>query len=492
MRYFMTPAGLLLAAGTLGALLTAEPAFADPDIAPESAPAPVAAEAPAAGATTETAAQPPPVEQRLKELEDTVRELREEIRRLRTAPAQPNAAQVEKIIDERLKKEKPLAGWDNGFFLQSPDGGSRLRIRGYIQSDARVFTSSGGRTGVDNFFLRRVRPIFEGTINRNIDFRLMPSFDEGRAAIQDAYADIRFQPSIRLRAGKFKAPLSVERLQSGADLLFVERSLVNNLSPVRDTGVQLHGDLLGGRLNYALAAFNGVGDGGSSDGDTASDKDFVGRVFAEPFKNRAGSPLQGLGFGVAGSIGRRDGETLSSVYRTAGRSQFFKYGSDVTGVGEQRRLAPQFYYFRGPLGVMGEHITSTQEVGRGGRRAEFENDGWFVQGSYVLTGENATYRGSVSPRNAFDPQKGKWGAVELAARYSRINFDDRAFSLGFADSKTSASGARAFTIGMNWYLNRWFKLQLNYERTDFNRGITFGEDRRDHEDVFISRFQVSF
>ena len=51
---------------------------------------------------------------------------------------------------------------------------------------------------------------------------------------------------------------------------------------------------------------------------------------------------------------------------------------------------------------------------------------------------------------------------------------------------------RDFSFGLNWYLNQAVKLQLNYERTNFNRGITFGSAVRDHEDVFLSRFQVAF
>ena len=91
-----------------------------------------------------------------------------------------------------------------------------------------------------------------------------------------------------------------------------------------------------------------------------------------------------------------------------------------------------------------------------------------------------------------DPDRAVALAAMLALMTAVVMIAAGAFGLGFADSNTSASGARAFTIGMNWYLNRWLKLQLNYERTDFNRGIAFGADRRDHEDVFLSRFQVSF
>src|SRR5262249_22820331 len=142
----------------------------------------------------------------------------------------------------------------------------------------------------------------------------------------------------------------LERLQSAQDLHFAERSLASNLTPNRDVGVQLHGDLFKGTLNYAVGVFDGVTDGGSTDGDVASDKDVAARLFAEPWKNRSESPLQGLGAGVGASIGRQSEGPGGTVFRTAGRSPFFRYlaapaAGAVTGGDQHWRLAPQFYYY---------------------------------------------------------------------------------------------------------------------------------------------------
>jgi phosphate-selective porin OprO/OprP len=39
-----------------------------------------------------------------------------------------------------------------------------------------------------------------------------------------------------LKAGKFKPYVGLERLQSGADIKFIERSYVSNILPNRDVG----------------------------------------------------------------------------------------------------------------------------------------------------------------------------------------------------------------------------------------------------------------
>ena len=120
--------------------------------------------------------------------------------------------------------------------------------------------------------------------------------------IFDAYGNYRYEPWAQLRAGKFKTPEGLEQLQEDVNTSFNERSLVTDLVPNRDVGVQLWGDINGGVLSYAAGIFNGVGDAQNS-GNAAveNEVEFAGRLFAQPFKNSDFTALQGLGFGVAGT-----------------------------------------------------------------------------------------------------------------------------------------------------------------------------------------------
>jgi phosphate-selective porin OprO/OprP len=452
------------------------------------------------------------VEERLRRLEQIIREHGlDQPPAAKPAPGTPplEPSQIEQIVEDKLKKQKVLAGWKDGFFLESPSGDFKLKVRGYLQVDARFFPLEQGDTGTDSFFLRRVRPILEGTVYKHFDFRLMPDFGEGKTTLQHAYTDVKYWPYAKFRAGKYKVPLSLERLQSGADLLFVERAISQNLAPNRDVGFQLSGDLLDGRFTYQLGGFNGVPDGGSADGDTTSDKEVAARLFAQPFKTIGWGPLAELGFGIAGTFGgQKRGDNLSGLaYKTSGRSTFFKFttSKDITVVadGDRSRFSPQGYWYWGPTGLMGEYTTSEQGVRRDEpkkvgrktvtttRRDSFTNDGWFVQGSYVLTGENASYRGVV-PINPFDPRQGRWGAFEIALRGGMVDVDEAVFAKGFASLGDSTPHASAYGAGLNWYLNRNFKFQLNYERAEFDNEIKFGKDVRDHEDVVLGRFQVQF
>ena len=440
---------------------------------------------------------------------------REEIEKLRALVQELD--QKIKVLDRKSelaaeeaaakKKETPIVtAGDKGFSLKSADGNFEFKLRGLLQADSRTFISDDGAAGVsgtdldDEYLLRRVRPTFEGTLFGKYDFRFTPDFAPESPNVQDAYINARFQPWFKVQAGKFKVPVSLERLQSGSDLRFVERSYVSNaLLPNRDVGVQLHGDLFEGRLSYAGGVFDGVSDGGSNatnrdNGNSSGDKEFAARIFAEPFKGQA-NLLAGLGFGIAGTTSdyKRDG-FLNPTYRTPGQLALFTYNAEVAGDGKQTRIAPQLYYYYGPFGLISEYARVKHDVVRGANSDTLDHNGWQVSGTYVVSGEDNGFKG-ITPKRDFDLDKGGWGAWELALRYSELNLDDDAFDgpvgTRFASAASSTKSAESWAAGLNWYLNKYVKLQTTYEQTKFDSAFNNVGDR-ETERVLFSRFQVAF
>lgn len=378
-----------------------------------------------------------------------------------------------------------ISAGKGGFLLTSPDGDFVFRVRGYLQTDGRFFFDQSS-SAIDTFVLRRVRPIFEGTVYKYFDFRIMPDFGGGVTVLQDAYLDAKFHPKFKIRFGKSKVPFGLERLQSATDIIFIERSQATNLVPNRDLGIYAFGDLGGDKVSYAAGIFNGVVDLGSADVDTGKDsKDFAGRIFVRP--------AAGFGLGIATTIGNQDG-TLTSPglpsYRTQGQLTWFRYRvgltADVTtlAAGRRFRLSPQATYYKGPFGLLAEYVSSSQEVVHGIQAADIRNQAWNLTAHYVLTGEPAGYRG-VTPENSFDTQSGKLGAWEIAFRYSQLDIDKDAFPF-FADPVTAASQAKNFGAALNWYLNKNVKFTFNYEHT------TFEDANIPTEKLFLTRFQIAF
>jgi len=401
------------------------------------------------------------------------------------------------------------------FQVGSADGANFIRFRGTIHADNRVFGGDSTPETADTFMLRRVRPTIEGTFGNIFDFKFMPDFAGGRSIIVDAFVAARFKPAAVVTVGKFKPPVGLERLQSSADIRFIERGLPTLLVPNRDLGLQLSGDVKGGVFSYQVGYFNGVPDGASSDNLTTPDVevdaagDYAARVFFQPFINSDNFSLRGLGFGIGSTYvdvpGSAANPSLNS-WRSPGQQSIFAWRANTAAAGqpnnatysngERLRLAPQLYYYRGSFGFLGEYTQVEQDltrvIGTTVRNDTLTNSAWQAQFSWFITGEEEAFRG-FTPGSTFQLNKSGWGAFELVARYHELNIDDAAFVGGtnsFANPATAVGGVQAYGAGINWYPWNTIKLSANYERAKYDGGAGTGD--REDEQVLLTRFAVNF
>ncbi len=426
----------------------------------------------------------------------------------------------ELIEEETVKRaaETPATKFDDqGLSVKSGDGAYLLRIRGLLQTDGRFFLNDDVLQDKDTFLIRRFRPATEGTLFGFVDYRFVPDFAGGTAQVLDAYVDVHPSAWLRLRAGKFKAPIGLERLQSDADLPFVERALDQNLSTTRDVGAQIWGEVAGGVVNYVIGIVNGGPDGSNADLDTNHAKDYIGRLFFQPFKANGLGYLGNLGVGVAGSTGNRKGlpavgTTAAApglpTFRTAGQNAFFSYvasSPDASGTGttfahlRQSRLNPQLYYFVGPVGVLGEYILSRQGVQKGNDTATLTHQAAHVSASFALNGKEGW--DGITPLIPFDSSNGAWGALEISVRWSWLKVDSDTFvpppgtTVAYADPLKQARSAQAWTFGLNYVPRRSFRLALDLEQTRFKGGAAGANKAvadRVTEYALIGRAQVNF
>jgi phosphate-selective porin OprO/OprP len=441
---------------------------------------------------------PADTEARIDQLEQELRLLRRQIEVDREL-AQANA--------DKLAKAELGA---KGLFVSAPDRNLTIGLRGYAQLDSRFFLNDDAKSANDGFLARRIRPILEGTAFRDFSFRLMPDFAGNSTRILDAHVDYRLTDALRFRAGKFKPPVGLERLQSATDTFFIERGLPTNLVPTRDFGFQVYGDLIPESLEYQLGIFNGVGDLGNGDADDDDRKDIVARLFAHPFRRSDVLLLQGFGIGIGGSFGEREGSPLRASlrpilgdYRSPGQQVIFRYrqGSSahddptfaadtVFADGRHVRIAPQAYWYYNQFGLLAEYTRSSQEVTRGASSTTLDHDAWQIAASWVLSGEDLAFRGGIRPGSRFDPHQGSWGALQLVARVGVLDLDDASFPI-YADPARSVTRAESAGIGLNWYLNQNVELWLDYDYTRFDGGAADGADREDEQALF-TRFQFRF
>ncbi|MGH8506253.1 MAG: OprO/OprP family phosphate-selective porin [Stenotrophobium sp.] len=399
--------------------------------------------------------------------------------------------------DAAAQKAAVVSAGPDGFSIKNAKGDYSLKFDGLIQADARFYTGDDA-TGTpgrlsDNFLLRRVEPTISGTLGQYVGFQITPEFGGNAPGLLDFWGELRFDPAANLRVGRFKEPVGLENLQSSPAVTFIERGLPTDLVPGRDIGVQLHGQFLDQRLSYAVGIFNGGADAGDATPPDADNRhDIAARVFAEPFKNSPGL-LQNFGVGIAGTVGSDRGAANTAViiggYKTAGQQTFFTYNAATNANGRHSHLSPQAYWYHNNYGVLAEYVISRQQLVNGAQSGDVENQAYQVAVNYVLTGEDASYKG-VKPKNAFKVGGDGWGAFEVALRTGGINIDGNAFADGFADTTKAANRAREYGAAFNWYVNSNAKVALNYEETHFDGGATAGD--RQNERAILARLQVAF
>jgi phosphate-selective porin OprO/OprP len=102
--------------------------------------------------------------------------------------------------------------------------------------------------------------------------------------------------------------------------------------------------------------------------------------------------------------------------------------------------------------------------------------GYYVQGSWLITGESRRYvmaKGayqSPRPRSPFNSSGGS-GALELALRFSHADFNFEEGIAAVAPTMDSVRGGEqdVWTLGVNWYATANLKFMLNYLRVDVDR-----------------------
>ncbi len=417
---------------------------------------------------------------RLSELEDRVGRLEAELAALKS---EIRSLRQEK--DPARGSDPPSARVnlsDGGLIVESPDRKLGLRLQGTYQIEARAFFGDDIPVGSDTIEPRRIRPIFQMRAGR-LTFRVAPEFGRSHFDLYDAYANWELADGQSLSFGKMKPPIGLERLQAAPAVTLAERGLTSELIPRRDVGLMFRGLVFNGKMEYAAGIFDGAPDNALQLTDTDNGKDLVFRVFAHPWKSAHGESA-GPGIGLGGNVGNHVGPTSS--FSSSARLPFFQYVTGALTDGRTWRLAPQADLYEGPLGLMTEFVVSSQEIAVQEAGGRLTNSAWQLLGSYVLTGEDASYYG-VRPRHEFSPREGYWGAFEVAARVDQLKVDRAAFPL-FADPTVSAQKATGLGMGLNWYPTRLIRVTIDYETTSVD--LLAGKRPREH--AFTSRLQFAY
>jgi len=374
------------------------------------------------------------------------------------------------------------ASWSDGIRLSSADGSTTIKFGGQIQSDwvfqegedelLAVLGDGGTPASLeDGTEVRRLRLSTEGVLAGGTEFRVQLDFAGGSARLKDAYAGVSGLPAVgTLRAGYQYEPFGLEEQTSSKYTAFVERGLTSALNPERNPG--LLATNRHGRVFWAAGVFRDADSFGKSTGD--GEYVATARLVTTPREGDNGRTLWHLG----GAVSVRNPPGGHVEYASGAENHL---GPTYVDTGELEAdqvvlWGVEAAIVEGPFSIQSELVTASASTG--GPDPAFR--GFYVFGSYFLTGENRRYKAASAVFDRTKPTRsygidGGAGAWEVVTRYS---------TLDLADASVTGGTLADWSAGVSWYLNPNFRWAANYVRADLDdAGVSH---------ALLTRFQADF
>jgi phosphate-selective porin OprO/OprP len=424
--------------------------------------------------------------------------------------------------------------------ISSADGDFTAVIRALVQFDSGYYAQSAAAKALPSAYgpdlssgsnFRRANLGIQGKLfgdwSYNFTYDFAGSGTEAAGHIQSVYLQYDGLAPWAFRAGAFPPPASLEDGTSSSDTLFLERNAPANLQRSIAGGdgrdavtIQYAGSEL-----FAALSFTGgkVQDSAVFDEQQAllgrvsdliwSDADFkllLGANGAYVFKlpdtvANGGSVLETTAGATAlHSLTLSDypeltvDSTASKLVTTGAlaANHYAQWGLEAAGSYQNiYAQAGYFAYYVDRAAVSYKTYTSASTTATTQVRPDDNSfSGWYVQASWILTGETRGYKaenGAFSapkPAKPFSLKDGGWGAWEIAARFSDLNLNDNTGDDASVITGWTATSTKTYTfyntvrggkqkivsLGLNWYPNSSVRVLLDYQWIDINRLQTPG------------------
>jgi len=282
---------------------------------------------------------------------------------------------------------------------------------------------------------------------------------------KDVNVNVDYLNNAQIQVGKFKIPFGLDTMTGVSHNDFIYRSLgAIYLTPSRDIGAMVHGRFFKRGLNYWTGVFRHDGDNARSKKIDGGNGTFAARVTGNPFKKLGGFDAVTVGTAYAFT---KVSDSSNNPNGLRGRTVLTQdtFFEAVYVKGHRNRWEADVDFTKGPASIRTEYTYATdqrlQQGINGSDLPDVRGQAWYVSGTWVLTGEPKTR--PVKPANEF--LRGGLGSIEVATRFERLWFDSVGSSSDPAlrnprAENILASGEKALTIGVNWTLNRWVKMQF--------------------------------
>jgi phosphate-selective porin OprO/OprP len=365
---------------------------------------------------------------------------------------------------------------DGGFKI---DAGYWCSLGGVIKLDGTIFsgnTQSKGTQFHSGMNLRDTALNLNGGLGNDLTYTLAIEMgDDRKFALEDAFITYAgLFENFTISVGQVNPGFSLENTASSKWNPFLERTMVATaLGPDQGLGIAINKWSSNYSLNASLTTPKKNADTTTQRSDRLAGS---ARVTYAPYMDKEAAKI--FQFGVSGHYERSGDTRFRTQPEARARNTIAVLDTGTFNTKQLYTWAGDIAAQNGPLYIQGEYEreTATRSDDTLGK-VSFH--GYHGLVAYVLTGEHREFSekrgifGQVKPNS-------KCGAVEIAARYSYLNLNDKDISGGSAHNTA---------LGVNWYLNNHVKLAGDYILSH-QRGA--GEAYLRNMNIIGARLQVVF
>ena len=357
-------------------------------------------------------------------------------------------------------------------------------------TDARLYIDFGGYWGSErgNSFsnggsINEARLALNFTYSKDWISQIDVSFYGNATEMKDIWIGYTGFKDSLIRVGHFKGPYGLENLISSRYISFMERPMVSQaFKPGRNIGFAY--SRWGKHWQGTVNVFNqGAGDVDETGEDMGYG--YGARFSVAPILTETSV----LHFGISGVVKTpkaASGNTFSLKASNEGTQDLAKIltTGKIKYVDKNQVLGLEAAATRGPFYVEAEY--AKDEVKRFAGYAEPSFSGWYANVGYFLTDDHHPYESQTGEFDRVIP-KGKWGAVEVVARYSTLDLNDLAAGV-------KGGSAKVTSLGMNWYVNYNSRIMFDLARVRTDK-YAVGDRPYKPNDTYNyaqMRFQLNF
>lgn len=356
-----------------------------------------------------------------------------------------------------------------------------LQVGGRVQADAAIYDADTNDFG-DGTKFRRVFLDVRGTLDKDWNYRVQYDFarpnsgDSSARGLRDAWLQYTGFGPYPITIGSFREYIGLEHLTGSIYTTFIERGVTDLFSADRHIGLGV------GTYRPHWTANIGVF-GERPEGDVAGEGDegwdLAGRFTWAPIA-RSGELLH---LGVASRLHTPDESTTELRLRDRPESNITDVRlidtNTLTNVEHTQTLGLEAAVINGPFSAQAEYLTTRIERSVAD---DLDFDGWYVYGSWFLTGESRVYKTKDAVFDRISPLDKKTGAWEVALRYSNADLTDGSVIGGEQDN---------LTLGLNWYATSNIRFAANYiHLLDLDRPGSIYDGQA--LDTLLARAQIDF